>query len=201
MKVSANPAFARIRKGIAGHRELLRPWKGAAFRVTTLDYPSPQSILLGQGSFMYGGRWNAAGSFRAVYGSTSDLVAVAESRANAEYAGISYPFRKPRLLVMIELSMDEVLNLTAPDTLRALDLRSDELRLEDWRKLQANGLESLTQTIGRAVYENGGDGLLAPSAKITGGLNVVYLPENRRSANEATVCESEELDRISLKGR
>ncbi|MEP6601953.1 MAG: RES family NAD+ phosphorylase, partial [Nitrospirota bacterium] len=76
----------------------MRPWQGAAYRVTTLDYPSPKSILLGQGSFLHGGRWNAPGSFRAVYGSTTDVVAVAESRANAQYAGIPFPFRTPRLL-------------------------------------------------------------------------------------------------------
>src|SRR3978361_109813 len=102
MKVRAHRAFGEFHRRIAQHAELMGSWKGAAYRVTTLDYPSPKSILLGQGSFLHGGRWNAPGSFRAVYGSTADVVAVAESRANAEYAGIPFPVRTPRLLVTVE---------------------------------------------------------------------------------------------------
>ena len=96
---------------------MLLPWSGPAYRVTTLDYPTPKSILLGQGSFLYGGRWNAIGSFRAVYGSTEDTVAVAESRATADYANVPVPFRTPRLLVAIEFALQAVLNLCAPLTL------------------------------------------------------------------------------------
>ncbi len=79
-----HPTFGKLSRLIAQNAGLLRPWKGAAYRVTTLDYPSAKSILLGEGSFLHGGRWNAIGSFRAVYGSTVDTVAVAESCATAD---------------------------------------------------------------------------------------------------------------------
>ena len=196
MKVRANRAFGSFRRRIAEHAELMRPWQGAVYRVTTLDYPSPKSILLGQGSFLYGGRWNAAGSFRAVYGSTTDVVAVAESRANAEYAGMPFPFRTPRLLVTLELNLEKVIDLTQPGTLRSLGLVVDDFRREDWRKVQAQGGESLSQCFGRAVFESGANALLAPSARVPGGVNIVYLPENRGGVNEARVCEPEKLDRI-----
>jgi RES domain-containing protein len=61
----------------------------------------------------HGGRWNAIGSFRAVYGSSVDIVAVAESRATADYARISLPFVTPRLLVAIEVALETVLDADA----------------------------------------------------------------------------------------
>ena len=151
---------------------------------------------MGQGSFLHGGRWNAPGAFRAVYGSTSDVVAVQESRANAEYAGIALPFRTPRLLVVVELALHTVLDLTAQEALERLRVTAEELRAEDWRKVQADGFESFTQSLGRAAFETGATGLLVPSARVADGVTVVYLPENRTSADEASVCESEKLDRI-----
>jgi RES domain-containing protein len=199
MKVRANRAFGEFRRRLTERPELLRPWRGFAYRVTTLDYPRPRDILMGQGSFLHGGRWNAPGSFRAVYGSTTDLVAVQESRANAEYAGIALPFRRPRLLVVVELALRSVLDLTTSEALELIRLTADELRAEDWRKVQAEGFESFTQSLGRAVFESGANGLLAPSARVADGVTVVYVPENRTTDDEASVCESEQLDRIHVK--
>lgn len=198
MNVKPNRAFGRLREVIAGNPALLQPWNGVAYRVTTLDHPSPQSILLGQGSFLRGGRWNAMSSFRAVYGSTEDTVAVAESRATADYLHIAIPFRTPRLLVAIELSLRAVLDLSLASIREELGVSEDELRAEDWRKVQERGVESFTQAIGRAVFANRGEGLVVPSARVTAGINVVYLPENCRYPSKVTVLESEKLDRVRL---
>ena len=176
----------------------MRPWEGAAYRVTTLDYPSPKSILLGQGSFLHGGRWNAIGFFRAVYGSTVDTVAVAESRATANYALVPQPFRTPRLLVAIEFSLQSVLDLTSAPIRAQLSVTLDELREEDWRRTQETGRESFTQALGRAVFVNKGEGLLVPSARVADGVNVAFFPENQRTASRVTVLESEKLDRVRL---
>ena len=196
MKVRANRAYGDFRRRLAAGPEIFRRWAGTAYRVTTLDYPSPAAILSGQGSFLHGGRWNAPGSFRAVYGSTTDVIAVQESGATASYAGIPLPFKTPRLLVAIELSLQRVLDLSDADALGRLELTVDELRVEDWRKVQAEGFESFTQALGRAAFETGASGLLVPSARVPSGVNVVYFPENRTTAEEAKVCEPEKLDRI-----
>ena len=143
--------------------------KGAAYRVTTLAHPRPESILLGQRSFLDGGQWNAIGSFRAVYGSTADTLAVAESRVTAEDAKIPGPFRTPRLLIAIDLSLQAVLDLTKPATCAALGFAAPDLQAEDWRRIQEGGSESFTQAIGRAVFSAKGEGLLVPSAKVQKG--------------------------------
>ncbi len=196
MKVTANRRYAKFRRRLADLPHFMRPWRGAIYRVTTLDYPSAADILRGQGSFLHGGRWNAMGSFRAVYGSTSDVVAVEESRANVEYAGISFPVRTARLLVTIELDLGKMLDLTNSETLRAVKLADAELRAEDWREMQDQGCESLTQAVGRAAFDSGANGMLVPSARVQGGLNVAYFPENCARWGEAKVWESEKLDRI-----
>jgi len=198
MNCRPHPAFEKLRKQIAESSQLLRPWQGVAYRVTTLDYPSPKSILLGQGSFLHGGRWNAIGSFRAVYGSTADTVAVAESRATADYANIPLPFATPRLLVAIELALQAVLDLTRASIRERLDITSNELRAEDWRKVQEEGRESFTQVIGRAVFSNEGEGLLVPSARVPAGVNIVYFPESRDAASRVQVLDSEKLERVRL---
>lgn len=197
MKATAHREFEKWRRAASNQAELFQPWKGAAYRVTTLDYPDSKSILLGEGSYRHGGRWNAIGSFRAVYGSTLDTVAVAESRATAEYAGISYPFRAPRLLVTVEFSLQLVLDLADQRVQRSLGVSFEFLQKEDWRKIQEQGAESLTQALGRAVFESGGEGLLAPSARVAGGVNVVYFPKNRKAASAVQVCQAEKLDRLS----
>ena len=195
MKVTAHPEFDGLRRRIKLQPQPFRPWAGAVYRVTTLNYPDPKSILLGEGSFLYGGRWNAIGSFRVVYGSTEDTVAVAESRANAEYAGMPYPFRTPRLLITIELSLRRVLDLSSEQVRSDLNV-SLEILNQDWRKIQDQGQESFTQTLGRAVFENGGEGLLVPSARVPGSINVIYFPENKQRGSVARVYESEKLDRL-----
>lgn len=198
MTSQPHPAFAKLRKQIAQNSSLLQPWKGAAYRVTTLEYPSPDSVLLGQGSYLHGGRWNAIRSFRVVYGSIADTVAVAESRATADYARVPLPFRTPRLLVAIEFSLQAVLDLTSVSIRRELRLILEELREEDWRKSQEAGRESFTQAVGRALFANQGEGLLVPSARVSGGVNVAYFPKNRRRASEVAVLESEKLSRVRL---
>ena len=139
---------------------------------------------------------HAPGSFRAVYGSTTDVVAVAESRATADYAGIPYPFRTPRLLVTIELDVPRALDLTSLAAQQAFGFTLAEMCGEDWRKSHEAGLESVTQAFGRALFESGLNAALVPSARVPEGVNVVYFPENKSGSEDAQVCESEKLDRI-----
>jgi hypothetical protein len=88
--------------------------------------------------------------------------------------------------------------LTRASIRERLGITLDELRSEDWRKVQEEGRESFTQVIGRAVFSIGGEGLRAPSARVTNGVNIVYFPENHRPASSVFVLESEMLDGVRL---
>jgi len=155
-------------------------------------------ILFGEGSYRNGGRWNAIESFRAVYGSTDDVVALKESKANAEYANLPYPFRETRLVVALEVSLSRMVDLTSAQTLERLGVSDEELRREDWRKVQEQGFESLTQTLGRAAFTAKAEGLLALSARVPKGVNVVYFPQNRLRSSRVRLWEAQKLQDLGL---
>jgi RES domain-containing protein len=194
--VKHNRAFEQFSRQLK--ESLFQPWKGTIYRVTTLRYRDPRMILVGEGSYRNGGRWNAIGSFRAVYGSIDDVVALAESKANAQYANLPYPFRESRLVVAVEVSLSRVVDLTAADILEMLGVTEEELRREDWRKVQEQGVESLTQALGRALFADKAEGLLARSVRVQNGLNVVYFPENKLRDSEVRLWEAKQLRDLGL---
>jgi RES domain-containing protein len=171
-----NRSFTAFKQRLEEHPELFRPWEGTIYRVTTLKYRDPREILRGEGSYRNGGRWNVIRSFRAVYGSPDALVALAEQQANAQYANLPYPFRETRLVVAIDVNLARVVNLTSTEVLQILGVAKEELRREDWRKVQEQGFESFTQSIGRALFEAKAEGLVARSARVENEINVALLP-------------------------
>jgi len=191
-----NHAFEQFRRRTK--ETLFRPWKGTIYRVTTLKYRDPRIILFGEGSFRNGGRWNAIGSFRAVYGSTDAVVALAESEVNAKYANLPYPFRETRLVVTVEVALARVVDLTAAKNLEVLGVTEEELRREDWRKVQEQGFESLTQALGRALFAGKAEGLVARSARVERGINIGYFPQNKQRGSEVRLCEAQELRDLGL---
>jgi RES domain-containing protein len=191
-----NPAFEQFSRRIK--ESLFRPWKGTIYRVATLKYADPRTILYGEGSYRNGGRWNGIGSFRAVYGSTEASVALAEQQANAQYANLPYPFREPRLIVALDVELSRVIDLTVDATLKILGVSDEELRQEDWRKVQGQGFESFTQSLGRAIFAAKGEGLLARSARVENGVNVAYFPEKKLRGSQVRLWEAQQLRDFGL---
>jgi Uncharacterized conserved protein len=191
-----NHAFEQFSRRIK--ESLFRPWKGTIYRVTTLKYADPRTMLYGQGSYRNGGRWNAIGSFRAIYGSTEDIVALSESKVTAAYANLPYPFREPRLIVALDVELSRVIDLTVDATLKILGVSDEELRREDWRKVQGQGFESFTQSLGRAIFAAKGEGLLARSARVENGVNAAYFPENKSRGSQVRPWEAQQLRDFGL---
>ena len=191
-----NHAFEQFSRRIK--ESLFRPWKGTIYRVTTLKYADPRTMLYGEGSYRNGGRWNAIGSFRAIYGSTEDIVALSESKVTAAYANLPYPFREPRLIVALDVELSRVIDLTVDATLKILGVSDEELRREDWRKVQGQGFESFTQSLGRAIFAAKGEGLLARSARVENGVNVAYFPENKSRGSQVRPWEAQQLRDFGL---
>jgi len=195
--MKSNRAFTALKLRLEQHPELFRPWKGTTYRVTTLKYRDPREVLRGEGSFRNGGRWNGIESFRAVYGSIDAVVALAEQQASAKYANLPYPFRETRLVVAIDLDLVRIIDLTVAENLEKLSVTEGELR-EDWRKVQEQGFESFTQALGRALFEAKAEGLMARSARVENGINVVYFPENKRRGSSVRLPEARQLRDLRL---
>jgi len=79
-----------------------------------------------------------------------------------------------------------------------LGVSDEELRREDWRKVQEQGFESLTQTLGRAAFTAKAEGLLALSARVPKGVNVVYFPQNRLRSSRVRLWEAQKLQDLGL---
>lgn len=196
-RLQFHPRFAEVRMELGAHNEWFTPWSGTLFRFQATDYPTPSDVLSGEGARRFGGRWNPPG-LATLYGSTTDMTALEECKANDRYYGVQT--KGPRLLVAIEVELNRVLDLTKPEVRRGLGLTLTELTAEDWRKLLDAGRESLTQALGRAVAAVGASGLLARSAVVKRGVNGVVFP-GASLADRLKVVEGDKLERLGLRRR
>ena len=184
-----HPDSARLRTAAGAARKSASEWSGSFYRSATPRYAGSADLLSGFGARKHGGRWNPAGAFSAVYGSSSPETAVAEALATFRHYGIPISDAMPRVIVALEAKLDAVLDLTDPRTRSLLKVSRRALREEPWRERQEAGIEALTQAIGRAAHEAGFDGLRAPSAPVSAGWNLVVFPERTRPGGLRVVSQ------------
>lgn len=153
-------------------------------------------MLDGKGSFKYGGRWSAAGTFPAVNLSTTEDAALHESSAKFSYYRLPLANVRPKVVAGIRLKLGKVIDLTNRRGIGKQPwLRLEELLAEDWRKVNDAGHESQSQAFGRAAHDRGAEGLLTPSARVQDGVNLVYFPESGLGAGKIQILGEEELER------
>jgi RES domain-containing protein len=113
--------------------------------------------------------------------------------AEAYHKGRRYGWTQSDFLAQLRIGMhwqlQLTLNLTEPVVRRALNVRTAEILNCDWPTEQNAGREALTQAIARAAFENLAEGLVVPSARHQGGVNVVYYPSNRRAGTVIDVLD------------
>jgi len=171
-------------------------WQGVAFRASPLPHANAVRLLDGKGSFKTGGRWSAAGTLRAVNLSASQETAIKESSASFTYYYFAPSDVRPKVLVGVRLRLTRVLDLVDPRGPRMLPwVGLEEALAEDWHKVNDAGHEALSQALGRAAHAGGAEGLLAPSARIPGGINVVYFPDSLATSSEVGILGEDELTR------
>jgi RES domain-containing protein len=93
----------------------------------------------------------------------------------------------------MELALHHVLDLTDGHIRKHLRVSQARLVSDDWRTVHAQGAESLTQTLGRTVYEAGYEGMLVPSASGSAGTNVVLYPVNLGPQSEVRIRAANQL--------
>lgn len=196
-RIQSNPRYEEFREIVATHRDWLGPWEGMFFRYQTVEFPSAKDILSGDGARRRGGRWNVPGTL-AVYGSVTDAVALEESKATDRYYGVVT--KAPRLVVAIEAQLAGVIDLTDARVRRSFGVSLKELAAEDWRKLLEAGKESLSQALGRACATIGASGILARSAAVPSGINVVVFQAGLRG-DQLAVVEGDKLDFLKKRGQ
>lgn len=195
MKLIPNPRYDTFLEELQKTIRCFSKWNGVAFRASPLEYARIVKLLDGKGSLKFGGRWSAAGTFPAVNLATTQDVALRESSANFTYYGLSLDVR-PKVVAGIRLRLSKIVDLINPKGIVKQNwLHLDELLTEDWRKINDAGHESQSQAFGRAAHDVGAEGLLAPSARIPAGANIVYFPESVCGSDKAEILGREELQR------
>jgi RES domain-containing protein len=158
-------------------------WKGDVVRQAPPRWMSRPYRFTGVGSAFAGARWSVQRLMPSVYASTNPAILNAE----AYYKGLRYGWTKAhfkaQLIVGMHWELQAVLDLTAAATLKALKVTNKEILNCDWAGAQTAGLEPVTQAIARAAFEHLAEGLIVPSARYAGGVNIVYYPSHRRDGS------------------
>ncbi len=201
MKLTPNPQYEVFLAELKRSKRCFAKWRGIAFRAAPLEFAHLAKLLDGRGALKFGGRWSAAGIVRAVNLSLSQEAAVKESTASFAYYNFAPEDVRPKILVGIRVNLESVIDLINPRGIGKKPwLWLEELVAEDWRKLNDAGKESQSQAFGRAAYDAGAEGLLTPSARVAGGVNLVFFPEAMRSRSKTDVLGQAELERWLKKG-
>lgn len=121
--------------------------------------------LSGEGARIQGGRWNPRESFPTLYLALAQDVAVREFHRLAARTGRSPDDFLPREVYRIEVTLHVVLDLTEPQTVKAVGVNAEQLSREDLTTCQA---------VGDAAHYTGFEAVLAPSAAGPGAALAVY---------------------------
>lgn len=192
-RIKPNPAYEVFCQHLTNAK--WSKWGGVAFRAAPLQYGRLTRLLDGRGALKFGGRWSAPGSFRAVNLSTTQEAAVAESNGNFAHYNLQCDIR-PKVVVGVQLSLRKVLDLVSPKGIVSENwVRIGALLSEDWREANDFGCEAITQALGRAAHDCGADGLLTPSARISGATNIVFFLESIIADASVKILGQDELDR------
>src|ERR1035438_7616677 len=201
MKPAPNPRYDAFLVELQNLRHPFSKWKGLLFRASCLPCAQTAKLLDGKGSLTHGGRWSAAGTFPAVNLSTAQETAIAESGASFTYYNFAPSDVRPKVIVAVRASFSKVLDLVAPKGLRTKSwLELDKLLAEDWHKVNDGDHEAQSQAFGRAAHALGAEALLVPSARVRGGMNLVYFPESLSRDSKVAILGEEELTRWFKEG-
>ncbi|HEB71378.1 MAG TPA: RES domain-containing protein [Nitrospirae bacterium] len=174
--MATHPDYEVLRRRIEACGNLGQSFRGHVYRCSALEYAVEHKLVSGEGSKINGGRWNAPGSFRAVYTGQAPDTALKEAQAQARYYGLERYTIFPLFFVALNVSLHNVLDLTLGSLRQHLIVSQRRMLKTDWRSEQDNGREALTQAIGRAVFSAGFEGLLAPSVADPSGKILVFFP-------------------------
>ena len=179
--IAPHKQFAEILAALDGAKDHARAWTGNGFRLAAVSHASAAKILSGRGSQEFGGRWNAAGTFPAVYCSLLPETAVTETMSRFRKTGLKARRPLPGVLVSLAIKLHRVLDFTNPHEFPAVDPFLARAKRENWQKLQDEGREAGSQAIGRAAHQLGFEGILFSSAVVAAAGNLVVFPNNLRA--------------------
>ncbi len=196
VQVAPNPRYDIFLSELKRVRRPFVKWTGFLFRASELTYAQAEKMLDGMGSMQHGGRWSAAGTFPAVNLSTAQETALAESGASFTYYNFALSDVRPKVIVAVRARLNRVIDLVAQGGIRKKPwLELDKLLAEDWHKVNNAKHESQSQAFGRAAEAFGAEALLAPSARVSTGMNVIFFPGSLSPKSKTELLGAADLTR------
>lgn len=119
MKLIPNPGYEIFADELRKAKRRFSKWNGVAFRAAPLEYARIVRLLDGKGSFKYGGRWSAAGTFPAVNLSTTQDAALRESSATFAYYNLPLTELRPKVIVGVKLKLGRLIDLAKSAGIKA----------------------------------------------------------------------------------
>ena len=179
--IAPHKQFAEILAALDSAKNRAQGWTGNGFRLAAASHASASKILSGRGSQEFGGRWNATGTFPAVYCSLLPETAVTETMSRFRRTGLKARQPLPGVLISLAVKLQRVLDFTDPHDISGAEPFLAKAKRENWQSLQDKGREATGQAIGRAAHQLGIEGILFPSAVVAGAKNLVVFPGNLRA--------------------
>jgi len=188
MKVTEHPEYPRLLAAMSSAARLTTSWSGIIYRSAPPKWSAGRDMLAGAGSMKAGGRFNAAGSFPMVYGSTAPELAMIESLAFQRRAGLPVEQAMPLVFKAISARVERFLDLTDPTVRAALGIAADQLLTDPWWLSRLRGIESLTQAVGRTAHASAVQAIQVASAySADHGHNILLLPDHLAPPSELKV--------------
>jgi RES domain-containing protein len=184
-------SFDDLLRRIKACKVIGQSWNGYLFRFADPGYAKKHTLTSGIGSYKNGGRWNGPGSFRAVYASLTANTAIIETESWARYFNVATHATYPKVMVSLNVSLQNVFDLTSGSHQSHLGVPLGKMLKCDWRSENEKGREALTQTIGRAIFVAGYEGILVPSSPDPNGVNLVCFSKSL-GATSYIKCVNEE---------
>jgi RES domain-containing protein len=131
--------------------------------------------------------------FRAVYASLDEGTALNEARQQNVRQGVPTWMSLPLVVTAIEAELSPVLDLTDGRVRRALRVSRQRMVAEPWWSMQDQGLEALTQAIGRLARDDGFVALLVPSTLGVIAANMVIFPDRLTPTDRLTIINPDRL--------
>ena len=177
--VTAHPDFDWYFEVLKNNPGLFVPWQGDVLRQAPPRWLSTPFRFTGVGSVVMGARWSVKQLMPTIYASTDPDTLNAEAYHKGRRYGWTPADFNAQLRIGMHWELQRVVDLTQSATLRHFRVNQNDLLHCDWVAEQTAGREALTQAIARAAFEHLAEGLVVPSARHAGGVNIVYFPTHR----------------------
>jgi len=161
----------------------LTGFSGLVYRIHAAD----KNALDTAASKNFGGRWNKANRYGALYTSLTKETAQAEHTSMLLKRGLTPGDLYPRLMTTIRVHLTKVLDLTDPNRLEEFGITKSELESDE-----DACREKILEASDKARTQ-GYEAILSPSARLPRGKNLNIFPDRLGAESSLRIIQSERL--------